>query len=69
LATYTQSDLIKIRAIISGGLDQAMIAGEMVRYRSLSDLYKIEAKIEAALAAPGASKPFQVRYTETDRGI
>lgn len=69
MAKYTQADLANIKAMIAGGLDQAMIAGEMVRYRSLADLLKIQHLIEADLSA--SSQPVMpVRYAATtDRGV
>lgn len=67
MATYTQEDLANIKAIISGGLDQAMIAGEMVRYRNLGDLRRIQAMIEADLAAARPSVPLV--YATTNRGL
>ncbi len=33
MATYTQHDLANIKTAIAGGLQQAMINGEMVQYR------------------------------------
>ena len=68
MATYTPQDLTNIKQIISGGLTQAMIAGEMVQYRSLPELQKIQRLIEADLAA-SVSVAFPVRYPETDRGV
>nr|WP_323779568.1 hypothetical protein [Amylibacter sp.] len=68
MATYTEADLRAIKNMIAGGLTQAMIAGEMVQYRSLVELQKIQRLIEADLAT--AAKPaFQVRYAATDRGV
>ncbi|MDR6264885.1 phage head-tail joining protein [Roseobacter sp. N2S] len=68
MATYTDADLRAIKAMIAGGLTQAMIAGEMVQYRTLAELQKIQRLIEADLAT--AKKPaFPVRYAATDRGL
>ncbi|MBQ4824384.1 hypothetical protein J4729_07450 [Leisingera sp. HS039] len=67
MATYTQQDLANIKAIISGGLDQAMIAGEMVRYRNLNDLRRIQAMIEADLEA--ARPAVSLVYAATSRGL
>jgi hypothetical protein len=70
MATYTQDDLANINAIISGGLKQAMINGEMVAYRDLGELLKIKRAITADLAgAPAAPARFPVRYPATDRGV
>lgn len=70
MASYTAQDLSNIKQIISGGLSQAMIAGEMVQYRPLPELQKIQRLIEADLAAnAGAGVAFPVRYPETDRGV
>jgi hypothetical protein len=71
LATYTATDLANIKAAIAGGVQQAMINGEMVQYRSLGDMIKIQGRIEADIAAgSGTSAPrLAVRYPETDRGI
>jgi len=67
MATYTQQDLANIKAVISGGLKQAMINGEMVAYRDLGELQKIKRLIEADLAAAKPVMP--VSYPSTDRGI
>ncbi|GGA23976.1 phage head-tail joining protein [Neptunicoccus cionae] len=68
MANYTEADLVKIKAMIAGGLTQAMIAGEMVQYRPLAEMQKIQRLIEADLVA--AAKPaFPVRYASTDRGL
>lgn len=68
MAKYTAQDLANINSLISGGIDQAMIAGEMVKYRSLSDLRRIQSLIEADLAS--AAKPaMPVRYPSTSRGV
>ncbi len=70
MASYTSQDLANINQLISGGLTQAMIAGEMVQYRTLPELLKIKRLIEADLAGAAAAKPaFPVRYAETDRGL
>lgn len=68
---YTAQDLVNINQAIAGGLTQAMIAGEMVQYRSLSELERIKRLIEADLTAsgPGARTAFPVRFIETDRGL
>lgn len=69
MASYTSQDLANIKQLIGGGLTQAMIAGEMVQYRSLPELLKIQRLIEADLAASSARPAFQVRYASTDRGV
>lgn len=69
MATYTEQDLANIKAAIAGGLTQAMIAGEMVQYRTLPELLKIKRLIEADLAASSARTAFPVRYPSTDRGV
>lgn len=68
MATYTQTDLANIKAIISGGLQQAMIAGEMVQYRTLPELRAIERLILDDLA-PAPKQAFPVRFPTTDRGV
>jgi hypothetical protein len=69
MATYTDEDLANIRQLIAGGITQAMIAGEMVQYRSLPDLLKIERRILADLAS-SAPVPFAVRQPDfSDRGV
>lgn len=68
MANYTADDLASIKAMIAGGLTQAMIAGEMVQYRSLAELQKIQRLIEADIG--GAVKvAFPVRQVSTDRGL
>ncbi|MFW8636702.1 hypothetical protein [Cribrihabitans pelagius] len=67
MAKYKQQDLENIKAIISGGLDQAMIAGEMVRYRNLTDLRRIQSMIEADLEPVRPAVPLV--YASTDRGL
>ena len=69
MASYTSQDLVNIKKLISGGLTQAMIAGEMVQYRTLPELRKIERIIEADLAASSECPAFPVRYPQTDRGV
>jgi hypothetical protein len=69
MASYTSQDLANIKQIITGGLSQAMIAGEMVQYRSLPELQKIQRLIEADLAARSARPAFPVRFVSTDRGV
>lgn len=69
MATYTEADLRAIKAMIAGGLTQAMIAGEMVQYRSLAELQKIQRLIEADLATSSQQAAFPVRYAATDRGL
>lgn len=70
MASYTSQDLANINQLISGGLAQAMIAGEMVQYRTLPELLKIKRLIEADLAASAGARPaFPVRYPDTDRGV
>ena len=69
MASYTSQDLANINQLISGGLSQAMIAGEMVQYRTLPELLKIKRLIEADLASSSAATAFPVRYPETDRGV
>lgn len=71
MASYTSQDLANINQLISGGLTQAMIAGEMVQYRTLPELLKIKRIIEDDLRASSAApRPaFPVRYPSTDRGV
>ncbi len=70
LATYTTTDLANIKAAIAGGVQQAMINGEMVQYRSLAEMIKIQGLIEADIAAgSGTVTRLAVRYPATDRGI
>ena len=69
MASYTSQDLANINELISGGLSQAMIAGEMVQYRALPELLKIKRLIEADLAASSVRPAFPVRYPQTDRGV
>jgi hypothetical protein len=69
MASYSAQDLANINQLISGGLTQAMIAGEMVQYRTLPELLKIKRLIEADLATASARPAFPVRYPETDRGV
>lgn len=69
MASYTSQDLANINELISGGLSQAMIAGEMVQYRALPELLRIKRLIEADLAASQTGPAFPVRYPQTDRGV
>lgn len=48
---YTQTDLDNIRELIAAGEGETFINGKKVVYRSLSELERIEHKIERALAA------------------
>lgn len=72
MAGYSPDDLTRVRAAIANGLTQAMIQGEMVQYRSLAELRKIEGIIAADLSpstASGEARSFGVRYPVTDRGV
>lgn len=70
MAAYTAQDLENIKAIISGGLKQAMIAGEMVQYRDLGELQRIKGLIEADLAPADAHAFMAVHYPDcSDRGL
>lgn len=66
---YSAQDLANINHAIASGLTQAMISGEMVQYRSLSEMLKIKRIIMADLASPVAPVAFPVRYPSTDRGV
>lgn len=66
---YTQSDLDNISAAIVSGLTQAMIQGEMVQYRSLGEMLRIQKLIEADLTPANAATAFAVRYPSTGRGL
>lgn len=71
MSTYIATDLANIKAAIAGGVQQAMINGEMVQYRSLKEMIKIQRLIEADIAAASgaAVTRFPVSYPTTDRGI
>lgn len=71
MASYSAQDLENINQLIAGGLTQAMIAGEMVQYRSLPELERIKRLIVDDMAgASGAAKvAFPVRTVATDRGL
>jgi hypothetical protein len=69
MSDYTAADLANINQAIANGLTQAMIAGEMVQYRSLVELRQIKRMIEASLTPTAAPVAFQVRYVSTDRGV
>jgi hypothetical protein len=69
MADYTAADLANINAAIANGLSQAMIAGEMVQYRSLAELQRVKRIIEASVAPSSARPAFPVRYTTTSRGV
>lgn len=68
MASYTSADLANIKAAIAGGVQQAMINGEMVQYRTLSEMMKIKNMIAADVAGTGQNF-MPVRAPETDRGI
>jgi len=56
--------------MIAGGLKQAMIAGEMVQYRDLNELERIQRLIEADLAPADVPTFMPVRYPDcSDRGL
>ena len=67
MATYTQADLANIKAAIAGGLKQAMINGEMVQYRDLNEMRRIQSMIEADLAPARPAVPLV--YATTSRGL
>jgi len=70
MATYTEMDRANIKAMIAGGLKQAMIAGEMVQYRELNELERIQRLIEADLAPADVPTFMPVRYPDcSDRGL
>lgn len=68
MATYSAADLANITKAIASGVQQAMIAGEMVQYRSLSEMQRIKALIEVDLSG-SAKALIPVRSPFTDRGI
>lgn len=68
MSSYTTSDLANIKKAIASGVQQAMIAGEMVQYRTLSEMKQIKALIEADLSGSGKTL-ISVRAPITDRGI
>lgn len=69
--SYTQEDLANITAAIASGADQAMIQGEMVKYRSLADMRSIKREIEADLAPSqsGGGILSRASYPSTSRGL
>ncbi|MCV6603053.1 MAG: hypothetical protein OIF54_16090 [Cohaesibacter sp.] len=68
--SYTQQDLANIKAAIASGADQAMIQGEMVKYRSLDDLRRIKAEIEAELAPSKSGGGIgKMVFPTTSRGL
>lgn len=67
MSSYSQQDLENINGLISGGLTEAMINGEMVKYRSLADLMQIKRLIESDLGTP--RKSFPVSYVTSGRGL
>lgn len=64
---YTSADLANIKSAIAGGVQQAVIQGEMVQYRSLAEMIRIKNLIEAE-AAP-AARPVALCYPVTSRGL
>lgn len=67
---YSQDDLDNINAAIASGADQAMIQGEMVKYRSLSDMRSIRNEIERALSPSKALSGIgQIFVPSTSRGL
>lgn len=64
---YTQSDLQNLQTAIAKGAVEVQIGGERVRYRSLEEMFKLEAKIKEAL---GKSAPRRrVHYPQTRSGL
>jgi hypothetical protein len=68
MASYTQSDLANITAAIASGVQSASIQGELVTYRSLSEMLKIQSMISRNIAGASAHI-LPVRYPETSRGV
>lgn len=69
MSKYTAADLTSINSMIVGGLKQAMIAGEMVVYRDLGELQRIQGLIEADLAAAPVAR-FAATFPDcSDRGL
>lgn len=67
---YSQDDLDNINAAIASGADQAMIQGEMVKYRSLSDMRSIRNEIERAVSPSKAPTGIgQIFVPSTSRGL
>lgn len=68
MADFSQSDLTNITKAIASGVQQAMIQGEMVQYRSLKEMLVIKNLIEADLAS--TAKPLiTIATVETSRGL
>lgn len=52
---YSQADLDALQGNIAKGVTTAMIQGEMVVFRNLAEMERIERKIIAAIAPASAS--------------
>lgn len=66
---FTQNDIDSLKRAIATGAQQAMIQGEMVQYRGLSDMKEILRMMKAEVTGSGAAKQFAVSYTTTNRGL
>lgn len=53
---YTDTDLANLQAAIAKGLTQARMGEEMVTYRSIDEMLRIERKIKRELGVVGASR-------------
>jgi hypothetical protein len=68
MSDFTQADLTQIKRAIATGAKQAMIQGEMVQYRDLSEMRQIMAMIQNDLdGTTKVSTP--ILYPETSRGL
>lgn len=66
MSGYTQAQLDALRSMIAKGIKKGKLAnGEELEFRSLDEMFLLEAKIEKALGQGGTSA---VHYPEFSRG-
>lgn len=66
---YTTADLERIDRAIASGASKVQLDGRLVETRSLTDLLKIKAIIEADLNATVGGEAFRVQYVSSDKGL
>lgn len=64
---YTQADLDQLQTNIAKGVTTAMLQGEMITFRSLAEMLRLEAKIKRELGV--GSPPRLIHTPKTSSGF
>lgn len=57
MTAYTAADLMRLDAAIANGMTSLEIAGRRISYRSIDEMLKARAHIEAQIAAASSPQP------------